>query len=148
MAAKRSGSTVTDAGDDPAPVAAAGPEKLRLDKWLWFSRFFKTRSLAASVVAAGDIRVNGDRVTKRATQISAGDVLTFAIGHNVKVIKIIATGLRRGPAPEAQGLYEDISPPAPASVEKPPENPRFEGKGRPTGRDRRKADLSRARHLD
>ena len=95
-------------------------EKLRLDKWLWFARFFKTRSLSAARVAAGDVRVNGERVTKRATTIQAGDVLTFAIGDNVRVIEVIAIGTRRGPAPEAQALYNDMSPePAPRETRVP-----------------------------
>ncbi|MEO9682423.1 MAG: RNA-binding S4 domain-containing protein [Tateyamaria sp.] len=123
-------------------------EKLRLDKWLWFARFFKTRSLSATRVAAGDVRVNGNRVTKRATTIQTGDVLTFVIGDNLQVIEVTAIGTRRGPAPEAQALYNDMSPePTPRETHV-PENPRFEGKGRPTKRDRRQADLSRARHLE
>jgi ribosome-associated heat shock protein Hsp15 len=123
-------------------------QKLRLDKWLWFARFFKTRSLAAARVAAGDVRVNGERITKRATTISAGDVLTFAQGRAVRVVEVAAIGTRRGPAPEAQALYIDKSPPPPPPEDAVPENPKFEGKGRPTKRDRRQADLSRARHLE
>jgi len=122
--------------------------KLRLDKWLWFARFFKTRSLAASRVAAGDVRVNGERVTKRATTIQPGDVLTFAQGRVVRVIEVLAIGVRRGPAPEAQALYSDKSPPLPPAQTKVSENPKFEGRGRPTKRDRRRADLSRSRHLE
>ena len=122
--------------------------KLRLDKWLWFARFFKTRSLAATRVAAGDVRVNGERVTKRATTISAGDVLTFSQGRVVRIVEVVAVGTRRGPAPEAQALYNDMSPPAPPKETPVPDNPRFEGKGRPTKRDRRQGDLSRARHLE
>lgn len=123
-------------------------EKLRLDKWLWFARFFKTRSLSAARVAAGDVRVNGERVTKRATTVQAGDILTFAIGDHVRVIEVVATGTRRGPAPEAQALYTDMSPERPQREDPVPQNPRYEGKGRPTKRDRRIADLSRARHLE
>ena len=115
--------------------------KLRLDKWLWFARFFKTRSLAATRVAAGDVRVDGERVKKRSTIIQAGSVLTFAIGDYVRVIQIDAIGNRRGPAPEAQALYTDLSPPEPKTQNKPPVNPSYEGKGRPTKRDRRKGDL-------
>lgn len=85
-------------------------EKLRLDKWLWHGRFFKTRSLAASVVASGAVRVNQERVQKRSTLIGPGDVLTFPQGDDVRVIRIEALGTRRGPAPEAQGLYTDLSP--------------------------------------
>jgi len=128
-------------------LADAG-DKLRLDKWLWFARFFKTRSLSATRVAAGDIRVNGERVTKRATTVAAGDVLTFAIGDNVRVIEVVAIGTRRGPASEAQALYTDMSPQPVVRETHVPENPRFEGKGRPTKRVRRQGDLSRARHLE
>ena len=117
--------------------------KQRLDKWLWFARFFKTRSLAATRVAAGDVRVDGERVTKRATLIHAGNVLTFAIGEHVRVIQIDDIGVRRGPAPEAQELYTDISPPVAKPKNKQPVNPGYEGKGRPTKRDRRKGDLYR-----
>ena len=123
-------------------------QKLRLDKWLWFARFFKTRSLAAARVVAGDVRVNGERVTKRATMISTGDVLTFSQGRVVRIVEVVAIGNRRGPAPEAQNLYNDITPPPPPPEDAIPENPKFEGKGRPTKRDRRRADLSRARHLE
>ena len=122
--------------------------KLRLDKWLWFARFFRTRSLAATRVAAGDVRVNGDRVTKRATTITPGDVLTFSQGRVVRIVEVAALGTRRGPAPEAQALYVDMSPPVPPKETPVPENPRFEGKGRPTKKDRRQADLSKARHLE
>lgn len=126
----------------------ATAQKLRLDKWLWFARFFKTRSLAAARVATGDVRVNGERVTKRATTIGAGDVLTFAQGRVVRVVEVVAIGTRRGPAPEAQALYNDMTPPPPPPEDAVPVNPKFEGKGRPTKRDRRQADLSRARHLE
>ncbi|WP_300031685.1 RNA-binding S4 domain-containing protein [uncultured Roseobacter sp.] len=123
-------------------------EKLRLDKWLWHGRFFKTRSLAAARVAAGDVRVNGTRVEKRSTMVAPGDVLTFSQGEIVRVISIEALGQRRGPAPEAQMLYKDLSPPVPKSRKSAPENPAFEGKGRPTKRDRRILDLSRSRSLE
>ncbi|WP_299782628.1 RNA-binding S4 domain-containing protein [uncultured Roseobacter sp.] len=123
-------------------------EKLRLDKWLWHARFFKTRSLAATRVAAGDVRVNGVRTEKRSQMVGPEDVLTFAQGDHVRVIRILAIGVRRGPAPEAQTLYIDLSPPEPRSKETAPENPGFEGKGRPTKRDRRILDLSKARSLE
>ncbi|MEP0961240.1 MAG: RNA-binding S4 domain-containing protein [Roseobacter sp.] len=123
-------------------------EKLRLDKWLWHSRFFKTRSLAASVVSSGAVRLNGSRVDKRSTLIVAGDVLTFAKDENVRVIRVDALGVRRGPASEAQLLYTDLAPPEVKSREITPQNPAFEGKGRPTKKDRRTLDLSRARSLE
>lgn len=122
--------------------------KLRLDKWLWHARFFKTRSLAAASIDAGDVRMNGNRTEKRSHMVCAGDVLTFALGEAVRVIRIEALGTRRGPAPEAQALYTDLSPPEPRSRKVAPENPAYEGKGRPTKRDRRVLDLSRARSLE
>ncbi|MFK7764470.1 MAG: RNA-binding S4 domain-containing protein [Roseobacter sp.] len=123
-------------------------EKLRLDKWLWHGRFFKTRSLAASVVTAGQVRVNTIRVEKRSTLVCPGDVLTFSQGDHVRVIRIEALGLRRGPAVEAQALYTELSPIPEKRREKTPENPAFEGKGRPTKKDRRTLDLSRTRSLE
>ncbi|WP_299283028.1 RNA-binding S4 domain-containing protein [uncultured Tateyamaria sp.] len=127
---------------------SASADKLRLDKWLWFARFFKSRSLAATQVGAGNVRVNGERVSKCATTISPGDVLTFSQGRVVRIVEVVLLGTRRGPAPEAQTLYSDMSPPPPPKETHVPENPRFEGKGRPTKRDRRQGDLSRARHLE
>ena len=123
-------------------------EKLRLDKWLWHARFFKTRSLAAAQVAGGAVRINGNLTQKRASNVGPGDVLTFTQGDHVRVIQIEAIGQRRGPAPEAQMLYTDLSPPQPKPKDRQPENPGFEGKGRPTKRDRRQLDLSKARHLE
>lgn len=108
-------------------------DTIRLDKWLWHARFFKSRSLAAGVVSAGKVRIDGNPATKPARPVGPGDVLTFAKETDVKVVKILACGQRRGPAPEAQALYEDMSP-EPIKREK---NPRFEGKGRPTKKDRR-----------
>ena len=93
----------------PDPNAAA---KLRLDKWLWQARFFKSRSLAAELIEAGSVRVNGTRVTRPGRDISAGDTLTFPLGARIRVIRITALGLRRGPATEAQGLYLDLDPSA------------------------------------
>ncbi|UWR23570.1 RNA-binding S4 domain-containing protein [Sulfitobacter sp. S190] len=129
-------------------MSETAPEKLRLDKWLWFARFFKTRSLAASIVAGGQVRINGTPTSKRAATISAGDVLTFAKDDHIRVIRIDACGVRRGPAPEAQALYTDLSPPERKVRDENPQNPAFEGKGRPTKRDRRQLDLSRSRHLE
>ncbi|WP_299078407.1 RNA-binding S4 domain-containing protein [uncultured Ruegeria sp.] len=113
--------------------------KLRIDKWLWQARFFKTRSLAAKQVSGGHVRLNGNRVLKPAQSVSPGDVLTFPQGRIVRVVYIEALGTRRGPAPEAQMLYTDLTKKQDAQ----PKNPGFEGKGRPTKKDRRAIDLSR-----
>ena len=110
--------------------------QIRLDKWLWQARFFKTRTLAASVVSAGKLRLNGVHQSKPAKTVGPGDVLTFAQGEVIRVVKVLACGDRRGPAPEAHLLYEDLTPPP---AEKPPQNPRFDGKGRPGKKDRRNA---------
>ena len=123
-------------------------EKLRLDKWLWHGRFFKTRSLAASVVSEHGVRINGTRTEKRSALVSPGDVLTFSQGRSVRVIRVEALGQRRGPASEAQTLYTDLSPPDVNSGNDVPKNPKFDGKGRPTKRDRRILDLSRSRSLE
>jgi ribosome-associated heat shock protein Hsp15 len=117
----------------------------RLDKWLWFARFLKSRSLATTLAASGRLRLNGVIVAKAHQQVKPGDVLTFPLGPHIRVIKVLQPGSRRGPAPEAQGLYEDLSPPpARTAPENPPtggEPPRREaGSGRPTKRERRALD--------
>ena len=88
---------------------------LRIDKWLWQARFCKTRSLAAQLVAEGRVRVNAVRISKPARSVVPGDVLTFPMGSQIRVVRILALGTRRGPAPEAQRLYEDLAPAAAAA---------------------------------
>jgi len=127
-------------------VSAAGT--IRIDKWLWHARFFKTRTLAARIVSGGKVRVNGTPVSKPARTVGPGDTLTFAQGDDIRVIRILAPGERRGPAPEAQALYEDLDPPQPRSRERPPDNPAYDGKGRPDKRARRNLDLMRGRDLE
>lgn len=126
----------------------ASGDKLRIDKWLWQARFFKSRSLSAGMVTGGHCRVNGNRISKASFAVGPGDVLTFPQGRTIRVIRIVALGSRRGPAPEAQALYDDLDPPS----EKPPADPppvaRIDGNARPTKRDRRKLDEDRKRQLD
>ena len=111
---------------------------IRLDKWLWQARFFKSRSLAAGVVTGGKVRVDGNPVSKPARAVGPGDVLTFIQATETRVVRIVACGDRRGPAPEAQALYDDLTP---APKERPAAakgaNPRYEKGGRPTKKDRR-----------
>lgn len=83
---------------------------LRLDKWLWQARLFRTRSLAARQVAEGRVRVNGARVTKPAAAVAPGDTLTVARAGQVLVLRVLALGERRGPPVEAQRLYADVTP--------------------------------------
>lgn len=80
----------------------------RLDKWLWHARFFRTRGLATGLIAAGNVRVNGARVAKPAHPVGVGDTLTFVQGSVIRVVRITALGLRRGPATAAQQLYLDL----------------------------------------
>ena len=117
----------------------------RLDLWLWFARLFKSRTLATRFVQSGRLRVNNKVIKKAHHNLRVGDVLTFPKADQVRVVKLLDLGLRRGPAPEAQALYEDLSPPAPkregrklglntvAGVREP-------GSGRPTKRQRRALD--------
>lgn len=96
-----------------APASPAARTTIRLDKWLWQARFVKTRALAAKLVSAQGVRVNAIRVDKPARQVGGGDVLSFALSGRVRVVRITACGTRRGPAPEAQALHDDLSPPPP-----------------------------------
>jgi ribosome-associated heat shock protein Hsp15 len=119
-----------------------GGDQLRLDKWLWYARVVKSRTLAAGLVEDGKVRLNRERITKPSHGVRIGDVLTISVGSRVRILEVAAMGTRRGPAPEAQALYVDRSPPPPA-----PEAPvpplsgvRSSGAGRPTKRDRRLTD--------
>ena len=115
---------------------------LRLDKWLWQARFFKTRTLAAKMVGLGRVRVNSVRVKKPATAVKIGDGLTFSQGDTVRIVEIAALGERRGPASEAQGLYVDLAPKADPSESL--VKPFVERSGaRPTKKDRRAMDAVR-----
>jgi ribosome-associated heat shock protein Hsp15 len=84
-------------------------EGLRLDKWLWQARFFKTRALAATLAGRRRIRVNSTVVTKAHYRVRPGDVLTFPQGKIVRIVRVVDLGSRRGPAIEAQGLYQDLT---------------------------------------
>ena len=97
---------MANAGDDPAGRDEA--EVQRLDKWLWFSRMLKSRTLAAQLVTDGKVRINRARVTKPSHALRKGDVLTIAMRGNVKILKVLAPGHRRGPPPEARLLYEIV----------------------------------------
>jgi ribosome-associated heat shock protein Hsp15 len=88
-------------------------KRLRLDKWLWHARILKSRSLAARLVSDGHVRINGIRAGAPAKPVKPGDVLTIALERTVRVLRVVGLGTRRGPAPEAQALYDDLSPPPP-----------------------------------
>jgi ribosome-associated heat shock protein Hsp15 len=82
---------------------------LRIDKWLWAARFFKTRALAAQAVTGGKVKVNGERV-KAARAVRLGDALSIHIGPYEYLVRVLALSARRGPAPQAALLYEESEP--------------------------------------
>ncbi|MAV47770.1 MAG: RNA-binding S4 domain-containing protein [Alphaproteobacteria bacterium TMED89] len=134
--------------------------KLRIDKWLWYARFFKTRTLAAEVANGGKIRVNKVAVRKASADVRVGDVLTVHQGPNIRVVEILALGASRRPFEEARLLYHDLAP----MPERKPKSERTDaelaasqavdartipvaereyGAGRPTKRERRDTDRLR-----
>ena len=137
----------------------------RLDKWLWFARVIKTRTQAAQLVNDGKVRINRTRTDKPSQSLKPGDVVTVTVRGHVRVLKVIAPGTRRGPAVEAQLLFEEITntrsvarqvAPEPDSTSQAPEDVNLQqapgagqplveprpavrnrGSGRPTKKDRR-----------
>ena len=124
-------------GNDEDQLSA---ETQRLDKWLWFARVTKSRTLAAQLVQDGKVRVNRAKAAKPSHTVRSGDVLTIAIRGNVEVLRVLAPGARRGPPPEARLLYEVLSSVGSKSQAKPGTADRIRGTGRPTKRDRRLTD--------
>jgi ribosome-associated heat shock protein Hsp15 len=82
---------------------------LRLDKYLWQARFFKSRTQAAEFIAGGRLRLDGMVVAKPNQPVRVGSVLTFPLGPRIRVVRVLALGIRRGPAAEARTLYEDLA---------------------------------------
>jgi len=122
----------------------------RLDKWLWFARVVKSRSLAARLVSDGKVRIAGLKAEKPAQTVRCGDVLTITVARRVRVLEVAAPGTRRGPAAEAQTLYIDRTPPEETSApvpgiadhgrQAPRGGGRVPGQGRPTKKERRDLD--------
>ena len=79
---------------------------VRLDKWQFHARFYRTRLLAQAAASAGKVRLNGNRVEKPGHAIKPGDVLTLGRGAQVMAVRVLALAERRGPASEARNLYE------------------------------------------
>lgn len=82
---------------------------MRLDKFLWFARLAKTRSAAQAIAASGHLRIDSRPVDRAHAAIRAGQVIAFAQGPAVRVLRIVALPVRRGPAPEARNCYTDLS---------------------------------------
>lgn len=82
----------------------------RLDKWLWCARFLKARSDCARLVSEGLVRINRQPTDKPHARLKPGDVLTVPLPHTVRVVRVLSLATRRGPAPEARTLYEEIAP--------------------------------------
>jgi ribosome-associated heat shock protein Hsp15 len=123
------------------PAERAPLDRMRLDKWLWAARFYKTRSLATQAIEHGQVKLNGARV-KPAREVKPGDRLEVQLGETGWSLTVRALSMQRGPAPVAQALYEED--PASharrqqqASERKLAVNPAAAIKGRPTKRDRR-----------
>ena len=127
-----------------AEPAAADRNRLRIDKWLWFARLARTRTLAQKLVRSGRIRVNREKVASASATVKAGDVLTVALDSGVRVMKIIELGERRGSATIAQTLYEELTEPTPRKRSDPPARVG----PRPTKRERRALDNARDRLFD
>ncbi len=119
----------------------------RIDKYLWHARFYKSRTLAADAVSGGRVRINGEHCVKPAASVKAGDVLTLTAGSHVRIVKVVAFGVRRGPASEARQLYEDLTPPAPPRDETPPDQSPSPMR-KPNSRERKALTHLRNKHFD
>jgi len=125
-------------------------ERVRIDKWLWAARFYKSRSLATDAVGGGLVQLNGARV-KPSREVAAGDELELTIGHTRRVVVVRGISDRRGPAKEAVKLYEETAASIAARelaaeqrrLQSPP--PGADLGMRPTKRDRRRLDDARGR---
>ncbi len=114
----------------------------RLDKWLFFARMVKSRSLAQSYILSGNVRVNGNAVRQSSHLVKPGDRLELSFERSSKILVVLASGERRGPYEEARLLYDDQTPPpAPGDRMTPLEQAMREpGSGRPTKKERRALD--------
>lgn len=116
---------------------------LRVDKWLWAARVFKTRSLAAAACAGGKVDVN-DEAAKPAKPLRAGDLVRVTLPHGRRrILRVAALSDRRGGAAIARALFEDLTPPEPPRARLAPPPFRPPGAGRPTKRERRQLDRLR-----
>ncbi|WPE21845.1 RNA-binding S4 domain-containing protein [Shinella zoogloeoides] len=124
----------------------AGQARQRIDKWLFFARLRKSRSLAAKSVEAGDVSVNGVSVRQPSHAVRPGDVIVLSLDRHDAVVKVLQPGVRRGPYEEARLLYSDMTPPPAPREERNlfAQATRERGAGRPTKRERRETDRLQA----
>ena len=136
---------------NPKPTEPTTAGRVRIDKWLWAARFFKTRSLAAEAIAAGKVEVNDERV-KPDKLIQVGDSISVRLGPYLHVVHVRGLSERRGPATVAATLYEETAESIAAraklaeQLRMAPAAFVYEEKGRPTKRDRREIDRFRDEH--
>lgn len=130
--------------DGKATKGAQNSANQRVDKWLWYIRAVKTRTLATDLVSHGKVRINRQPITKPSQLVKPGDVITVSIRGRIRVIEVIDPGQRRGPADEASQLYRELTETTPASGptdgDTAPPAERVPGAGRPTKRERRQID--------
>ena len=117
-------------------------EKIRLDTWLWYARFYKSRSLSSKAILSGKLRVNSNKIIKPASKVKINDVLTINHINMVRIIQVQSLGSRRGPASEAQKLYNDLSGDMieASKIKSVSEKSKKETNKRPTKKDRRILD--------
>ena len=117
-------------------------EKIRLDTWLWYARFYKSRSLSSKAILNGKLRINSNKIKKPATKVKTNDVLTLNYVNEIRIIQIQSLGSRRGPASEAQSLYIDLTEDriGSSNVKSKIEKSKKDSNKRPTKKDRRLLD--------
>ena len=117
-------------------------EKIRLDTWLWYARFYKSRSLSSKAILSSKLRINSNKITKPATKVKTNDVLTLNYVNEIRIIQIQSLGSRRGPASEAQSLYIDLTEDriGSSNVKSKIEKSKKDSNKRPTKKDRRLLD--------
>ena len=125
-------------------------EKIRLDTWLWYARFYKSRSMSSKAILSGKLRVNANKIIKPASKVKINDILTINHVNMVRIIKVQSLGARRGPASEAQTLYNDLSADVTAvsKIKDVSEKFQKDTNKRPTKKDRRILDKIVAKTLE
>lgn len=136
------------AADAAHSAPAIAVDSQRIDKWLWFARAGKTRTLCATLVSEGKVRVNGTKIDKPAHVVRVGDTVTIAMRQRMRILEVVGFGLRRGGADVAAALFRDLTP-APIRSDDATDDScgangavarREPGSGRPTKRERREME--------